>query len=247
MRKHWGDKPYPPNPLSLFRERGKRIKISPPDKGEIKRGFMKIILATNNSHKVKEIKKLLKIKGLEILSLSDFSKKIKVAENRNTFKGNAIKKAKAVSRMFNMIAVADDSGLCVDALGGKPGVRSARFVNPPVTPQKLCNKLLKYMDGIQTSKRKARFVCAVAVVYPNGKIFTTEGICNGKIGSSIKGSSGFGYDPVFIPKGHSKTFAEISMKEKNRMSHRGKAFGSLKQHFLKLLGSGFADPADLRF
>ncbi len=189
---------------------------------------MKIILATNNQNKVVEIKKILNIRGLKILSLTDFPQKIKILENGATFEKNSSKKAVGVSQKFNMIAVADDSGLCVDALGGAPGVKSARFVPPPATTQRLCKKLLSKLKNVPEGRRGAFFVCAVAIAFPSGRVKVVEGRCNGTIAFEMKGEEGFGYDPVFIPSGFDKTFAEMTLKEKNRLSHRGRAFAKAK-------------------
>lgn len=192
-----------------------------------------ILLATNNEHKVAEIKKLLNIKGLRLLSLSDFPEKFSVKEDGITFKQNALKKALSAAKKFKMPCLSDDSGLCVRALSGKPGVKSARFVRPPVTAQRLCEKLLLKMKNVPAGKRGAKFVCCVALAYPSGKAVTVEGDCQGSIGFAMKGARGFGYDPVFIPKGMDKTFAQISGKQKNLLSHRGKAFGKIKKEILK--------------
>ncbi len=185
---------------------------------------MKLVVATYNPGKAKEIKKLLNIKGLQLVCLSDIPQKIKIVENGKTFEANAVKKAAAVSKALGLPAVADDSGLCVDALGGRPGVRSARYVNPPVTPDRLCKKLLKEISGVPSPKRKARFVCCVAVSVPGQKIRTVRGECKGRIAAAMAGEGGFGYDPVFIPSGHKETFAQMPLKQKNALSHRGKAF-----------------------
>jgi len=192
-----------------------------------------ILLATNNEHKVREIKKLLNIKGLKLFSLSDFPGGFSVKEDGDTFEENALKKALSAARKFNIPCLSDDSGLCVTALSGKPGVKSARFVRPPVTAQRLCEKLLLEMKHVPAGKRGAKFVCCVALAYPSGKAVTMEGICSGTIGFEMKGSKGFGYDPVFIPKGMNKTFAQISGKQKNMLSHRGKAFRKIKKEILK--------------
>ncbi len=190
---------------------------------------MKIILATHNEHKIKEIRKILKNKGLKILSLTDFSQKIRFIENGKTFEENAIIKAKKVAKELNMTAVADDSGLCVDALNGKPGVKSARFVRPPATNTKLCHKLLKVMKGFPHGKRSAHFVCAVAIAWPDGKIRAVEGIVSGDIIDEMKGSCGFGYDSVFVPSGFDITFAQMTQRQKNSLSHRGRAFKKAKK------------------
>ncbi|MEA3492795.1 MAG: RdgB/HAM1 family non-canonical purine NTP pyrophosphatase [Candidatus Margulisiibacteriota bacterium] len=177
---------------------------------------MKIIVATGNKHKLKEIE--------HILKLPVISCQLPVNEDGKTFEANAIKKAKAIRPKEGEIAIADDSGLMVDCLGGKPGVRSARFAIPP-TPENLCKKLLKKMGR---GTRAAKFVCVIAIVYPNGKIRTVKGVCRGRIATEMRGSKGFGYDPVFIPAGYKKTFAEMKPAMKNRISHRAKALRKMK-------------------
>ena len=123
------------------------------------------------------------------------------------------------------IALADDAGLMVDALDGRPGVLSARFASPP-TPENLCRKLLKVMQ--ESKKRTAQFICVMALAYPDGKIKTVEGICRGRIIHEMRGERGFGYDPVFVPHGYKKTFAEMAPATKNRISHRGRALKKVK-------------------
>ncbi|MCX5749365.1 MAG: RdgB/HAM1 family non-canonical purine NTP pyrophosphatase [Candidatus Saganbacteria bacterium] len=198
---------------------------------------MKIILATNNKNKVKEIKKILNIKGVKVLSLSDFPQKITVVEDGRTFEENAVKKATATAKKLKTITIADDSGLCVDALKGLPGVRSARYVKPPVTAERLCAKLLKEMDEVKPSERKAMFVCSVAIASISGKVRTVKGICRGIISDKMNGSRGFGYDPVFIPDGYNKTFAQMTTAQKNRLSHRGKAFRAARK-MIKMMVAG---------
>ena len=190
---------------------------------------MKIIVATNNQGKLKEIKKLINVRAngrlpLQLLCLSDIDTKIKIIENGKTFRENAIKKAVITAKKLHMTAIADDSGLCVDALKGGPGVKSARFVRPPATSDRLCIKLLKTMKSLPCGKRGAKFVCCVAIATPEGKMKTAEGICKGTITQEMSGSGGFGYDPVFIPDGQKRTFAQMPLSKKNIISHRGKAF-----------------------
>lgn len=195
---------------------------------------MKIILATNNKHKVSEIKKILKLRGLEILSLLDFPRKFVPRENGRTFEENAFKKARATAKRYGMMAVADDSGLCVKALHGRPGVDSATYVKPPVTAVRLCEKILKVMKNVPHSKRGAKFITVVAIVEPGGKALKAIGSCPGSIIDEMRGSCGFGYDSVFIPKGHKQTFAEMSLSKKNAISHRGSAFRKAR-HLIKSL------------
>ncbi len=180
---------------------------------------MRIIVATRNKHKLKEIRHILK--GVRVEGSG-----VKVKENGKTFEENAIKKAKAVASRDGFIAIADDSGLMVDCLGGRPGVRSARFASPP-TPKNLCEKLLRVMR-LRQANRRAKFVCVIAIVYSSGKVRTVKGVCRGKIIHEMRGEHGFGYDPVFVPAGHKKTFAQMKPSMKNRISHRAKALRKLK-------------------
>ncbi|NQU16540.1 MAG: RdgB/HAM1 family non-canonical purine NTP pyrophosphatase [Candidatus Saganbacteria bacterium] len=182
-----------------------------------------IIVATSNKHKLKEIQDILKV------PISSFN--FPVTENGKTFEANAIKKAKAACQKTGQTAIADDSGLEVKCLDGKPGVRSARFAGPNPTPEKLCNKLLKTIRNTKYGIRKAQFVCVIAIAYPNGKTKTVKGICRGKIIHEMRGNKGFSYDPVFVPSGYKKTFAEMSPITKNRLSHRGRALRKLKRSF----------------
>ena len=178
-----------------------------------------ILVATTNKHKLREIR--------HILRSPVTGRQSPVKETGRTFEENAIKKAKAVVKKFGQIAIADDSGLMVDCLKGKPGVKSARFATPP-TPKNLCTKLLRVMRNTKCVIRRARFVCVIAVVYPSGKTKTVKGICRGKIIHEMRGKYGFGYDPVFVPNGYNKTFAEMKPSMKNRISHRARALRKLK-------------------
>jgi len=180
----------------------------------------KIIVATTNKHKLKEIKNILKC---PVVGYS-----LSVRENGKTFEANAIKKAKAVAKKVDEIVIADDSGLMVDALYGGPGVKSARFANPS-TRENLCNKLIRLLKN--KKNRSAKFVCVIAVVFPDGKVKTVKGVCPGQIIDQMKGPRGFGYDPVFIPRGYKKTFGEMKPSLKNCLSHRGRALKKLKEVF----------------
>lgn len=195
---------------------------------------MEIIIATENNHKVDEIKKILNLKNIKFLSLADLPEKIKIIENGKTFAENAAKKAKSVADKFGLMAIADDSGLCVDALNGMPGVKSKRLVKAPATSDKLCKKLLMLLRNINETERSARFVCAVAISRPQKKSVIIEKECKGKIIHGMLGRHGFGFDPIFVPIGYKKTFAQMSSKEKNRASHRGKAFRKARKYLLEL-------------
>lgn len=177
-----------------------------------------ILIATSNPHKLKEIQHILRspVEGCGL----------KIAETGKTFEENATKKAKAVAKKYKCIAIADDSGLMVDCLKGKPGVRSARYASPP-TPPNLCRKLLRAMKNCKN--RRAKFVCVIALAYPKGKTRTYRGEVKGKIIEEMRGRHGFGYDPVFVPDGHKKTFAEMAPAAKNRISHRSLALTKLKR------------------
>lgn len=180
---------------------------------------MKIVVATNNKGKLKEFSRVLSPLGIETLSLSDVNVKMEVLETGETFLENAILKAEEVSRLSGFPAIGDDSGLMVDALNGAPGVYTARYTGENATDEENMEKLLCALKNVPDDKRGARFICALALIFPNGERLTTEGECPGKIGYEKKGDGGFGYDPIFYVKGSS--FSEISDSEKDRISHRG--------------------------
>ena len=189
---------------------------------------MKLIIASNNKHKVYEIKQILAGKFDEILSLSEAGVNHETLEDGKTFIENALKKAREISEITGQAALADDSGLCVDALGGAPGIYSARFAGEDSAELRdSANNalLLNRLSGV--TDRSAHFTCAVALVYPNGREVTAEGFMRGSIIESQRGSAGFGYDPLFLPSGESRTVAEMSDAEKNLISHRGDALRNL--------------------
>ncbi len=194
-----------------------------------------LIIATKNKGKVREIRHLLKPLKLKVLSLLDINGIGNIKEDGKTFKANAVKKASTVAKMLNSIVIADDSGLEVEALGGKPGIRSARFAGPNPTTKKLCAKLLRLMKS--KKNRKARFVCDIAIVKAKGDIKVVEGICMGRIIDRMIGKQGFGYDPVFVPQGYYQTFAQMPLKLKNRISHRGKALKKAKAVLASIFSS----------
>jgi len=194
---------------------------------------LKMIAATNNSHKLEEIRAILKDKGVEIISLAEAGLNIEIEENGETFIENALIKAREVQRLTGEAAIADDSGLEVDALGGQPGVRSARYSGETGADKDKKNneKLKEALKDIPDDKRGARFCSAIAAVYPEGREITAEGYVYGKIGYIEKGEYGFGYDPLFIVDGYGRTMAEIDLSEKNKISHRANA---LKEFVKKL-------------
>ncbi len=192
-----------------------------------------IVLATNNQNKVKEIKELLRDAPVEIKCLADYGPLPGVVEDGDTFDENAYKKAAHYARVLGLPCLADDSGLVVEALGGKPGVHSARYAGENATDTEKCDKLLKEMEGKEN--RRAYFACVLSLATPGGPALTWEGRCDGEITTKRHGQSGFGYDPVFFFPEFGKTFAEVSMEEKNRVSHRGRALAEFSAEFDKVL------------
>jgi XTP/dITP diphosphohydrolase len=198
------------------------------------RGRLEIIVATKNRGKVREIRRALRGLGLKIYSLNDFSDTPEIEEDGKTFTENALKKARFYSNYFGKLTIADDSGLEVDALKGLPGIYSARYAGNGASDRKNYQKLLREMEGIRISKRGARFKCVMAMVSHEGRETVVEGSCAGRIGFRPMGKRGFGYDPLFILPKHGKTMAQLSIEEKNRISHRGKALRKLKNR-IKIL------------
>lgn len=192
-----------------------------------------IVLATGNKNKVKEIKELLKDAPVEIRCLADYGHLPSVVEDGDTFDENAYKKAYHYARVLGLPCLADDSGLVVDALDGRPGVHSARYAGENATDMDKCDKLLREMEG--KKDRKASFVCVLSLATPGGPALTWEGSCEGEITTERHGESGFGYDPVFFYPPLGKTFAEVSMKEKNKVSHRGRALQEFAREFDQVL------------
>ncbi len=192
---------------------------------------MDIVLATRNKKKVEEIKRITAGLPINVLSLDDFPECPETVEDRDTFEGNAAKKASEVAVCVGKPALADDSGLEVDALGGKPGVLSARYApdassgNDP----KNYEKLLADLEQVPEERRSARFVCCIALAFPNGRVRTFFGCAEGRISLEPRGQKGFGYDPVFLPVGFDRTFAEMTASEKDQLSHRGKAIEKLAE------------------
>lgn len=194
---------------------------------------MKLIFATTNEGKLAELKAMIG-DTLEVASAADFPQVGEVVEDQPTFELNAAKKALAYARATGLCALADDSGLCVDLLAGRPGVQSARYAP---TDGKRINRLLNELDGVPLAKRTARFQCALCLAWPDGKLVTVMGTCAGRIADAPRGEAGFGYDPVFEPAGQTRNMAEMSKGEKASVSHRGQAFAQMKPH-LKALAEG---------
>jgi XTP/dITP diphosphohydrolase len=195
--------------------------------------MIRIVLATNNKHKIKEIKNILSDLQAEILTLEDFSNFPKVEEAGKTLGENAIIKAKAIFQFTGLPSIADDSGLEVDALAGAPGVLSSRFAGEHCSYQDNNKKLLFLMKDIPWEKRGAKFVCIVAIAKELNHIVTVKGEIRGVIAFEEKGENGFGYDPVFYSPELNQTFAQLSLEEKNKISHRSRAFTKAKELILK--------------
>ena len=181
---------------------------------------MKIILATHNRDKVREIKALLKTTSFNVLTLDDFPEISEIEEDGKTLKQNAYKKAKTVFNITGLLTLADDTGLEVDALDGRPGVFSSRFAGEDASYEDNVNKLVELMEEVPEAGRSARFRCVISIVGHKIEKFA-EGICEGTIIKEKKGDRGFGYDPIFYVPEYDNTFAEMDLELKNRISHRG--------------------------
>jgi len=192
-----------------------------------------LVIATSNKGKTAEIKDLLKGFPVDIKNLNDFGPIPPLKEEGNTFDENAYQKASFAARILGLPALADDSGLLVEALDGAPGIHSARYAGENATDEQRYLKLLDEMQG--TSNRNAAFECAISIAVPTGPALTYEARCQGLITERPAGSNGFGYDPIFFYPPLNKTFAELTREEKSRVSHRGKAFAELKDEFDKVL------------
>jgi len=192
-----------------------------------------IVIATRNKGKKSEISDLLKGFPVDIKGLDDFGPIPHIEEDGDTFDENAYKKASFTARILGFPALADDSGLLVEALGGAPGVLSARYAGENATDEQRCQKLLQEMEG--KTNRKAAFECVISIAVPTGPALTYEARCEGLIAEQPSGSNGFGYDPVFYYPPLNKTFGELTIEEKSRVSHRGKALGEFKDELDKVM------------
>jgi len=198
-----------------------------------------IIIATRNKKKLKEIKRLFKNVNTRVSSLDKFPNVPEVVEDGKTFEANAIKKALVVSGITNKLVLADDSGLEVAAINGKPGVHSARYAGPKKDDRSNNLKLLKALKGKSPAKRAAQFTCVIAVADGGKLIKVIKGVCKGSIAFSMAGETGFGYDPVFMPKGYKRSFASLGSNVKDRLSHRAKALKKAKRFIEEYLLKDF--------
>ena len=188
-----------------------------------------VVIATRNEGKLREIKDILASWSFKILSLKDFAWIPQIIEDGSTFAENAAKKAREVARQTGRLAIADDSGLAVDALQGRPGVFSSRYGGEKATDEQRFQNLLAEMAEIPEGKRQAAFVCTLAVATPQGKVELLEGRCRGQIAFAPRGKHGFGFDPIFFIPELGKTMAELDPEVKNRISHRARALEKLKE------------------
>lgn len=188
----------------------------------------KIIFATGNQHKMVEIREILSGLDAEILSMKDAGISLNIVEDGTTFEENAVIKAKAVAEAVDAIVLADDSGLEIDYLNKEPGIYSARYMGEDTSYEVKNQALLDRLSGVPKEKRTARFVCAVAAVFPDGETVVKRGTIEGYIGEKPAGKNGFGYDPIFYVEEYNCSTAELSMEQKNAMSHRGNALRAMK-------------------
>jgi XTP/dITP diphosphohydrolase len=184
---------------------------------------IEVVLGTRNHGKIAEFRSLFKGMSIRILSFFDFPNVPEIKEDGKTFKENAEKKAKAIAKATNKIAIAEDSGLEVDYLEGEPGVRSARFTGENANDRDNTRRVLKLLVGVPWEKRTAKFVCIMCLAAPHGETLCAEGICKGRLSFEMRGTHGFGYDPIFIPDGQTLTMAEMDPRLKNKISHRADA------------------------
>ena len=196
---------------------------------------MELIVATKNKKKLKEIREIWRGLGLKMTSLADYPKAPRIIENGKTFRENAVKKAVKTARFTRKLTLGEDSGLCVDALGGEPGIYSSRFSGKDKNDLKNNLKLLGLLSYLPLSQRKAHYICAVALADKSGLVGVVEGRCDGLIGFELKGKSGFGYDPLFIIPQYKKTFAQLGERIKHKMSHRFRALKRAKRMIQKYI------------
>ena len=194
---------------------------------------MKIIIASQNKHKIIEFKRILKEFDVEVISQGEANIEVHAEETGTSFRENAFLKAKAVCDVSNLITIADDSGICIDAFNGEPGIYSSRYLGED-TPYDIKNQIiLDKLSDVKEGNRGAQYVCAICCVFPNGDKIEVESKCEGKIGYKSQGVNGFGYDPIFVV--NNKSFAEISDEEKDKVSHRGQALRAFEAEFSKYI------------
>ena len=189
----------------------------------------RIIFATSNEGKMKEIRQIMADSGYDVVSLKEAGISADIEENGTTFEENAVIKASVIAKLTGELAMADDSGLEVDYMDKAPGIYSARFLGEDTSYDIKNNYILEKLADVPQEQRSARFVCAIALAYPDGRAITKRATIEGYIGYEIRGENGFGYDPIFMVPEYNKTTAELSMEEKNKISHRAKALAAMKE------------------
>ncbi len=192
-----------------------------------------IVFATGNEGKMREIRQIMKGIHVELLSMKEAGIEADIVEDGESFAENAVIKAKAVAEKTNHIVLADDSGLEIDYLNKEPGIYSARYMGEDTSYDLKNANLLERLEGVPDEKRTARFVCAIAAAMPDGEVFTTVGVIEGRIGYKIEGENGFGYDPIFYLPEYGCTSAQLSEDEKNAISHRGRALAAMREELEK--------------
>lgn len=197
---------------------------------------MRLVLATNNKNKLRELAAMLADLPIAVVGIGEFADAPDVDETGETFAENAVLKAKAAAQYTGCWAMADDSGLEVDALEGQPGVYSARFAGPNATDADNNEKLLGLLEDVPDERRTARFRCAIALVSPEGRVFVDEGACEGYIAREPRGDGGFGYDPLFVVPELGRTFAELPAEVKDRISHRARALAAARKRLVEIFG-----------
>jgi len=211
----------------------------------------RVFLATNNPKKLTELRRILKEQdvGVEVVAMSDVTPYPEPAETEWTFDGNALIKARAGVEHTGLVTLADDSGMCVDALGGMPGVRSSRWAGMGHEDVANLELVLRQIDDVPPGKRSAQFRAVIALVTPDGREFTFEGVMTGRVALSPRGARGFGYDPIFVaddqealPDGRLRTISEMGVEEKDRISHRGRAIRAMLPTLVDVLGLGDPPP-----
>ena len=195
--------------------------------------MIEILFATSNAGKAKEVQAMFSDLDVDVKTLREEGIDVAIEENGQTFAENALIKAKAIAGMTDKIVLADDSGLVVDYLNGEPGIYSARYMGEDISYDIKNARILERMEGVPDDQRTARFVCAMAAIMPGGEVICTEGIMEGLIGYEMKGTNGFGYDPIFFLPEYGMTSSEISPEKKNEISHRGKALRKMQDELKK--------------
>ncbi|MCI5958962.1 MAG: XTP/dITP diphosphatase [Lachnospiraceae bacterium] len=195
--------------------------------------MIEILFATSNAGKAKEVQAMFSDLDVDVKTLREEGIDVEIEENGQTFAENALIKAKAIAGMTDKIVLADDSGLVVDYLNGEPGIYSARYLGEDTSYDIKNAKILERMEGVPDDQRTARFVCAMAAIMPDGEVICTEGIMEGLIGYEMKGTNGFGYDPIFYLPEYGMTSSEITPEKKNEISHRGKALRKMQDELKK--------------